>query len=114
MATQQKRTTSAAGVKTTTNGDERLEKETTSQFPLGKRNFQMMAIAAAMIVVGFLLMLGGSSTEEAFNPDIFSTRRIVIGPAISFLGFLFMGYAIIRNPKGKGSVAEDSSSETNG
>lgn len=115
MATQQKRTTSATGVKTTASGDERLEKETTSQFPLGKRNFQMMAIAAAMIVVGFLLMLGGSSTEEAFNPDIFSTRRIVIGPTVSFLGFLFMGYAIIRNPKAKDATAADSSSssETN-
>ncbi|MDE5626289.1 MAG: DUF3098 domain-containing protein, partial [Muribaculaceae bacterium] len=40
----------------------------------------------------------GSSTEEAFNPDIFSARRVVVGPTISFLGFLFMGYAIIRRP----------------
>lgn len=78
--------------------DSRLEKETASQFPLGKKNFIMMAIAGALIVIGFLLMLGGSSTEEAFNPDIFSARRVVVGPTISFLGFLFMGYAIIRRP----------------
>lgn len=66
--------------------------------PLGKNNFILMAIAAAMIIIGFLLMLGGGSTEAAFNPDIFSTRRIVIGPAITFIGFLFMGFAIIRKP----------------
>ena len=42
---------------------------------------------------------GGSSTEQAFNPDIFSTRRIVVGPTIAFLGFIFMGFAIIRKPK---------------
>lgn len=81
--------------------DSRLEKEATSQFPLGKKNFIMMGIAGLMIIVGFLLMLGGSSTEEAFNPDIFSTRRVVIGPTLSFLGFLFMGYAIIRRPAEK-------------
>lgn len=78
--------------------DSRLEKEAPAQFPLGKNNFVMMGIAGIMIVVGFLLMLGGSSTEEAFNPDIFSARRVVVGPTISFLGFLFMGYAIIRKP----------------
>lgn len=59
-----------------------------------------MTIAGVMIVVGFLLMLGGGSTPEQFNPDIFSTRRIVIGPTIAFLGFVFMGIAIIIKPKG--------------
>lgn len=79
--------------------DNRLEKETTSQFPLGRNNFILMGIAGVLIILGFLLMLGGSSTEEAFNPDIFSGRRIVVGPTIAFLGFLFMGYGIIRKPK---------------
>lgn len=59
----------------------------------------MMVIAGLAIVLGFLLMLGGSSSVEAFNPDIFSTRRVVIGPTIAFLGFLFMGVAIIYRPK---------------
>lgn len=88
--------------------DSSLEKEKAADFPLGRNNFILMAIAGAMIVVGFLLMLGGSSTEEAFNPDIFSTRRIVVGPTIAFLGFLFMGYGIIRKP----SAAAQSNKET--
>lgn len=87
--------------------DSRLEKETPGQFPLGKNNFVMMGIAALMIVVGFLLMLGGSSTEEAFNPDIFSARRVVVGPTIAFLGFLFMGYGIIRKPTHVKKVTSD-------
>lgn len=98
MAIQQNKAGSTAGIHSGKRPDSRLEKETPSQFPLGKKNFVMMAIAGVMIVVGFLLMLGGSSTEEAFNPDIFSARRVVVGPTISFLGFLFMGYAIIRRP----------------
>lgn len=88
--------------------DSVLEKEKSSQFPLGRQNFILMAIAGAVIVIGFLLMLGGSSTEEAFNPDIFSTRRIVIGPTLAFLGFLFMCYAIIRNPNRHSKSAVDS------
>ncbi len=69
------------------------------KFPLTKRNFIVMAIAGVMIVAGFLLMLGGSSEPEAFNPDIFSTRRIVVGPTIAFLGFIAMGVGIILRPE---------------
>ena len=70
----------------------------TNFFPLTRTNFILMAIAGLMIVLGFLLMLGSGDTREAFNPDIFSTRRIVIGPAICFLGYLFMGVAIMWKP----------------
>lgn len=78
--------------------DDRLEKETPGEFPLVKKNFVWMGISAAMIVLGFLLMLGSSSTEE-FDPDIFSTRRIIVGPTIAFLGFVAMGISIIRMPR---------------
>lgn len=71
------------------------------QFPLTRQNFYFMAISAAIIILGFLLMLGGSSTPEAFNPDIFSTRRIVVGPTIAFIGFILMGLAIIYKPGSK-------------
>jgi hypothetical protein len=76
-----------------------LEQESYVKLPLVKINFILMAIAGAMIVIGFLLMLGGGSNTEAFNPDIFSARRIVVGPAISFIGFIFMGFGIIYRPK---------------
>lgn len=75
-----------------------IKKENYDQLPLVRRNFIFMALAGAMIVIGFLLMLGGSSTMDSFNPDIFSTRRIVIGPMITFLGFIAMGVAIILRP----------------
>lgn len=76
-----------------------LDPESYVEFPLVRINFLLMAIAGAAIVLGFLLMLGPSTTPEAFNPDIFSVRRIVIGPTITFLGFAFMGFAIIYRPK---------------
>ena len=75
------------------------EKDVYVRMPLAKINFILMAIAGIKIVVGFLLMLGSSSTPEEFNPDIFSTRRIIVGPTIAFLGFLFMGFGIIYRSK---------------
>ena len=76
-----------------------ISHEDFDKLPLARNNFILMAIAGAMIIIGFLLMLGGSSTPEGFNPDIFSTRRIVIGPAICFLGFVAMAVAVCIKPK---------------
>lgn len=70
--------------------------------PFSKINYYMMAGCLVLIIVGFMLMSGGgSTTENGFNPEIFSTRRIVVGPALSFLGFLFMAFAIVWKPKKK-------------
>lgn len=66
--------------------------------PLERGNFIAMIIAGVLIVLGFVQMLGGSSGTEVFNPDIFSTRRIIIGPALAFIGFVAMGAAIIIDP----------------
>lgn len=74
---------------------------TKPQLPLVKTNFVLMAASAVIIIIGFLLMLGGNSSGEEFNPDIFSTRRIVVGPTIAFIGFVAMGASIIYRPKEK-------------
>ncbi len=68
------------------------------QFPLARYNFIFMGICGVMIVLGFVLMIG-SPNGESFNPDIFSVRRIIVGPTISFLGFVLMAFAIIFNKK---------------
>lgn len=78
-----------------------LDPENRRQLPLLKINFRLMAIAGAMIVLGFCLMAGGATGWDSFNEDIFSARRVVVGPTIAFLGFLFMGFAIMYSPKGK-------------
>ncbi|MCM1033783.1 MAG: DUF3098 domain-containing protein [Odoribacter sp.] len=77
----------------------KIEHEAFDEKPLARNNFIFMAAAGIMIIAGFLLMLGGSSTEEAFNPDIFSTRRIVVGPTITFLGFVAMAIAVCIRPR---------------
>lgn len=78
-----------------------LKTEGANEYPFSRCNFIGMAVAGVMIVLGFCLMLGPGSTATEFNPDIFSTRRLVVGPAIAFLGFVAMALAIVLNPAQK-------------
>ncbi|MBP3889614.1 MAG: DUF3098 domain-containing protein [Muribaculaceae bacterium] len=70
-----------------------------------------MIIAGVMIVAGFLLMLGGSSTTEEFNPDIFSARRIVVGPTMAFCGYVVMAIALILKPRVATTAAQSNGEE---
>lgn len=66
-----------------------------------KVNYILLAIGMAVVVIGFLLMSGGGSSESAYNPDIFSVRRIKVAPVVCFVGFVSMIYAVVRRPKDK-------------
>lgn len=71
------------------------------KFALDKKNFILIALGVAIIIAGLLLMTGPSSTETHFEPDIFSTRRVVVAPLVCFVGFVFMIFAIMFRPKNK-------------
>lgn len=71
------------------------------KFALDRMNFILIAIGVIIIIAGLLLMTGPSSTETHFEPDIFSTRRIVIAPLVCFAGFVFMIFAIMFRSKDK-------------
>ena len=64
----------------------------------GKKNYIMLIIGMAIILLGFILMSGPGSTETHFEPDIFSVRRIKVAPAVCFFGFIFMIYGILCKP----------------
>ncbi len=68
-------------------------------FAFDKVNYILLAIGMAIVVLGFILMSGGASTETAYNPDIFSVRRIKVAPVVCLFGFLSMIYAVMRKPK---------------
>ena len=74
--------------------------ENKKNFGLEKINLLLIALGFVIIVIGFLLMTGSTTVVE-FNPDIFSTRRITVGPMVSFFGFLFIVFAILYKPKAK-------------
>lgn len=75
-------------------------REDVNNRPFRRLNFIIMASSALLIVLGFLLMTGGGSSDpNVFSPDIFSSTRIVVGPLMAFLGFVGIAVGIIVKPK---------------
>ena len=70
-------------------------------YALGRINYILLAVGLVIIIVGFLLMIGGKSDDpQIFNEDeIFSFRRITLAPIIVLFGFLFEIWAIMKKPK---------------
>ena len=68
-------------------------------YAFGKVNFILIAVGMLVVILGFILMSGGGSDENTFDPEIFSARRIKVAPIVCFLGFISIIYAIIRKPK---------------
>lgn len=68
-------------------------------FAFDRMNYILLAIGMAAVVIGFILMSGFGSTEDQFNPEIFSAMRIRVAPIVCFLGFAFMVYGIMHKPK---------------
>ena len=57
-------------------------------------------VSLVIIVIGFALMAGNPSGATEFNPDIFSMRRITVGPMIASFGFVMMIVSILlKTPK---------------
>lgn len=68
-------------------------------FALGRTNFILLAVGMVVVIIGFILMSGNGSTAEAFDPAIFSARRIKVAPVVCLFGYLFMVYAIMHRPR---------------
>ncbi len=69
-------------------------------FALSKENYKLIVIGFAIIIVGFLLMMGGGSDDpNVFDESIFSFRRITLAPMVVLFGFAFEIYAIMKKPK---------------
>ena len=70
---------------------------------MNKINYILIAVAVAVIIIGFVLMTGSPSTATEYNPDIFSFRRITLAPIVCLIGFLLVIVGIMYRPKGKES-----------
>ena len=69
-------------------------------FAFGRENFIIIAVAVVFITIGFMLMSGGGSPDGvSFNPEIFSTRRIVVAPIVVVFGFALVVVGILKKPK---------------
>jgi uncharacterized membrane protein len=69
-------------------------------FAFGKENFRLIAMAVVLIIVGFVLMSGGGAADDvSFNAEIINTRRTVIAPIVTVLGFAMVIVGILKKPK---------------
>lgn len=89
-------------------GNNRKQREHTKNekynphFIFNKKNYKVMIVGVAVIILGFILMSGGGSDDpNKFNPAIFNWQRIRLAPAIVLLGFGIEVYAILLNPEKK-------------
>ena len=76
-----------------------IENKEDKGFALGKENLRLLMIGFLIIVVGFVLMIGGNSPNpNVFNKEIFNFQRITLAPIVVMVGFIFEIYAIMKKP----------------
>ncbi|MCF6169668.1 MAG: DUF3098 domain-containing protein [Bacteroidales bacterium] len=69
-------------------------------FAFHKENYILLIVGLVLIVVGFLLMLGGGSDNpEVFSEALFSFRRLTLAPILILAGYIVEIYAIMKRPK---------------
>ncbi|WP_419801662.1 DUF3098 domain-containing protein [Mucilaginibacter sp.] len=59
-------------------------------FVFGKSNYRWMLISMAVVVIGFILMIG--------DTDIYDFRKIVLAPLVVMIGFVLGFYSILKKP----------------
>ena len=68
-----------------------------NRMPLTRRNYILLVIGFAVILLGFVLMTGGGSENpDEFNYAMFSWRGITLAPILVIGGFAFEIYAILK------------------
>lgn len=66
----------------------------------GKQNYMIFIAGIVVLVLGYLLMIGGGSEDpNVFNPAIFDMQRITIAPVVCLVGFITIIVAIMWRPK---------------
>lgn len=74
--------------------------ENKSEFAFSKENYILLIIGFAIIVIGFMLMVGGKAEDpNVFNEEVFSFRRITLAPIVVIIGFAVEFWAIMKKPK---------------
>jgi len=69
-------------------------------FIFGKSNYKFLLIGLGLILLGFILMLGGGSeSPDDFNEGIFNFQRLTLAPILILAGFVIEIYAIMKRNK---------------
>lgn len=75
-------------------------------FAISEKNAKLLLVGFGIIVIGFILMVGGAPTtaetwypnnDPTKTPEMFSFVRITLAPIIVVAGFVFNIWVIMRN-----------------
>ncbi len=66
-----------------------------------KKNYILMGVGVALIVLGFILLSGGGAEnpETEFSYEIYSFRRLWVAPIVLIAGFAVEAIAIFKRFK---------------
>jgi hypothetical protein len=70
----------------------------TTPFIFDRTNYLIMAAGVVIILIGFMLMSGGGTSDPNIFPkeEIYSFRRITLAPIVVLIGFLVEAFAIFK------------------
>ena len=73
----------------------------TAPFSFNSKNYKLLLIGLAVNILGFLLMIGGGTSDPAqFDGDaLFSETRITISPMLIVAGYIIIMFAIMKKQK---------------
>ena len=74
--------------------------EEKKKLPFTKMNYILVIVGVLLIALGMILMIGGGSSDpDVFNPKMFNFQRITLAPILILLGFVVEIVAIFWKKK---------------
>jgi len=71
-----------------------------AQFSMPSKNVKIIGLGLLVMILGFVLMIGGGSSDpDVFNPAMFSFRRITLSPIVIIVGIVIILFGIMKTPK---------------
>lgn len=68
----------------------------------GRHNYILLLIGLGVILLGFVLMIGGGSKDpNVFSDKLFNFQRLTLAPILVIAGFVIEVFAIMKKPKNK-------------
>ncbi len=75
-----------------------MENKNTDEFAFGKKNYRLLIIGVAVVILGYILMSGGGAENpnEFHYDEIFSPMRITVAPILVLAGFVVVFIGIMK------------------
>jgi hypothetical protein len=76
------------------------EMPATSGFAFGRENYRLLFIGLGLLLIGFILMIGGGSDDpNVFSHKMFDFQRLTLAPLLILAGYVVQIFAIMKKPK---------------